>query len=106
MFWNLWYIAKYGIDGRIPDIDEAIFTCKLCGKNHLSTSFERGIAQFPTTATTTRNSKGELYILCKDHEQAKEKVKQPNPAKQRSCGNDCGGNRKETDFPGQTNPSI
>ena len=101
MHWRDWYIAAYGDAGRIPDMDEAIFTCKLCGKNHLSTSFEHGVAKFPTTATTTRDAKGEWYILCKDHEQAKEKVKEPKPTKQCGNGNDSCGHGQEASLQGQ-----
>jgi len=76
MFWRDWYVAVYGEAGRVPEMQEAIFVCKLCGKQHLSTSFQYGVARFPTTATTTRNKQGEWYILCKDHEQAKSKEPQ------------------------------
>lgn len=91
MFWRDWYIAVYGDAGRIPDMDEAIFTCKLCGKNHLSTVFEYGVAKFPSTATTVRNSKGEWYILCKNHEEAKQKEDKHAAAQQCGCGDDHSG---------------
>lgn len=79
MFWRDWYLLVWGERGTVlPNMSECIFTCTLCGKGHLSTTFSGGIATFPTTCTTARNNKGEYYILCADHEEAKAKTKKPN----------------------------
>ena len=65
------YLGTYMVVDRGPGI---IFTCSMCGEQHLSDEMgENGVIKLPATITTSKNKNGEWFFHCTKHDIKKEK---------------------------------